>query len=248
MSRPRTTRSKSSDTPLANSRVTASSSATAPPLDTSDSRMERLSLSEQALRVVRRAMIRGEIRPGEIYSAAALASQLGVSNSPVREAMLTLVNEGFMVPVRNRGFQVVGFSRRDLEEIHQVRRMLEVPAMAEVARRSGEFDFAPLRTLAQRNVAAAASGDLDGYLETDRAFHLGLTELIGNQRLVKAIAGLRDHTRLFGLKGLLEQGQLTSSAAEHVDILDAIERGDVERTEQLMTIHLDHIVNEWAGN
>jgi len=213
-----------------------------------DHRVERLSLSEQALRIIRQAMIRGDIKPGEIYSAAALASQLGVSNSPVREAMLTLVNEGLMVPVRNRGFQVVGFTQQDLQEIYEVRLMLEIPAMAKLARMHEAVDFAPLRDLATQNVAAAAAGDLDGYLETDREFHLRLTELVGNQRLLKTIAGLRDHTRLFGLTGLLAQGQLTSSAAEHVDILDAIEQGDVERTEELMSVHLGHIVKEWAGS
>jgi DNA-binding GntR family transcriptional regulator len=228
--------------------MAANPSAASASLDMAgNGRLERLSLSEQALSVIRQAMIRGELRPGEIYSAAALASRLGVSNSPVREAMLTLVNEGLMVPVRNRGFQVVGFSDRDLEEIYEVRRLLEIPSMVEVARRAAEFDFAPLRELAERNVAAAAAGDLDGYLETDREFHLRLTELVGNQRLLKTIAGLRDHTRLFGLTGLLAQGQLTASAAEHVVILEAIERGDVEQTEESMSVHLGHIVKEWAG-
>jgi DNA-binding GntR family transcriptional regulator len=216
-------------------------------LRTSPGAMQRHSLSEQALRVIRQAMIRGEIRPGEIYSAAALASQLGVSNSPVREAMLTLVNEGLMVPVRNRGFQVVGFSRNDLEELHEVRQMLEVPAMTKLAESTVGHDFAPFRDLAQRNVAAAAAGDLDGYLETDREFHLGLTRLAGNQRLVRVIAGLRDHTMMFGLTGLHEQGLLTASADEHLGILDAIEGRDAVLTHRLMTHHLAHIVHEWAG-
>ena len=224
----------------ADSPVTAS-------LDMSQSRMQRTSLSEQALRVIRQAMIRGEIRPGEIYSAAALASQLGVSNSPVREAMLTLVNEGFMVPVRNRGYQVLESSRRDLEEIHEIRQLLEVPAMAKLAEHAAEHDFAPFRALAERNVAAAAEGDLDGYLETDREFHVGLTERAGNQRLVKLIASLRDHTRLYGLPGLSAQGQLTASAAEHLEILNAIEAGDAARTTELMALHLSHIVHEWSG-
>jgi len=217
-------------------------------LDTGDSQMQRHSLSEQALRVIRQAMIRGEVRPGEIYSAAALASQLGVSNSPVREAMLTLVNEGLMVPVRNRGYQVVDFSDQELMEIHDVRQLLEVPAMVQLAERAGKIDLAPYRALAERNVEAAQRGDLDAYLETDRDFHLGLTSLVGNQRLLKLVANLRDHTRLFGLSGLREQGQLVSSAAEHVGIIEAIEQGDTEETRKRMSAHLAHIVHEWAGS
>lgn len=216
-------------------------------LGTSPGQMQRTSLSEQALKVIRQAMIRGEIRPGEIYSAAALASQLGVSNSPVREAMLTLVNEGLMVPVRNRGYQVIASSRSDLEDIHEIRVLLEVPAMGKLARQASQHDFEPFRELAQNNVDAAAAGDLDAYLDTDREFHLGLTRLAGNERLVKMIASLRDHTRLYGLTGLSEQGQLTASAAEHLEILDAIVAGDAPAAKRHMKKHLAHITHEWAG-
>ena len=69
------------------------------------SALRRVSLREQALDVVRQALVSGEIKPGDIYSAAALAERLGVSNSPVREAMLTLVHEGLLEAVPNRGFR-----------------------------------------------------------------------------------------------------------------------------------------------
>ncbi|MFB9832304.1 GntR family transcriptional regulator [Actinoallomurus acaciae] len=210
--------------------------------------MQRLSLSEQALAVLRQAMVSGEIQPGEIYSAAALASQLGVSNSPVREAMLTLVNEGLMVPVRNRGFQVVPITAGELDEIQQIRVLLEVPTMVQVAGRHAEFDLAPYAAVAQGIVDAAQEGDITGYLERDRDFHLGLIGLIGNARLTKMVGTLRDHTRLFGLKGLNEQGQLIASAKEHLDIIAAMQAGDTAETERLMSVHLGHITREWSGD
>ena len=67
------------------------------------SQLQQVSLRDQALAVIRRGMITGEIVPGEIYSANSLAVKLGVSNSPVRDAMLSLVNQGLMETVRNRG-------------------------------------------------------------------------------------------------------------------------------------------------
>ncbi|MBB5157156.1 GntR family transcriptional regulator [Saccharopolyspora phatthalungensis] len=209
--------------------------------------MQRLSLSEQALAVLRQAMVSGEIQPGEIYSAAALASQLGVSSSPVREAMLTLVNEGLMVPVRNRGYQVVPISASELEEIQRIRILLEVPTMVEVASRHAELDLAPYAGIAQEIVDAAHEGDITGYLERDRDFHLGLIGLAGNARLTKMVGTLRDHTRLFGLKGLNEQGQLIASAKEHLEIIAAMQSGDTAKTEQLMSVHLGHITHEWSG-
>lgn len=210
--------------------------------------MQRLSLSEQALAVLRQAMVSGEIRAGEIYSAAALAQQLGVSNSPVREAMLTLVNEGLMVAVRNRGYQVVPITPGELKEIHDIRVLLEVPTMVDVARHRAEVDLAPFHDVADRIVAAAEQGDITAYLEHDRDFHLGLSDLSANARLTKLIGNLRDQTRLFGLRGLSEQGQLLASAREHLDILAAMEAGDTDETERLMVIHLGHITREWSGD
>lgn len=209
--------------------------------------MQRLSLSEQALKVLRQAMVSGQLRAGEIYSAAALAQRLGVSNSPVREAMLMLVNEGLMVPVRNRGFQVVAVTPEEVQEIYELRLMLEVPAMVRLAERSGEFDLEKYRVTAQAIVDSAKAGSITGYLEADREFHLSLTELLGNSRLTKLVGNLRDQTRLYGLEVLKEEGNLVASAEEHFHILDALKAGDAAETERLMNRHLGHVVNEWSG-
>jgi len=215
--------------------------------DVRSANLERVSLSEQALAVIRQAMVSGEIRSGEIYSAAALASRLGVSNSPVREAMLTLVNEGLMVGVRNRGYQVVPITNSDMEEIQDLRLLLELPTMVGLAERHEELDLDRFRRLASQIVDAAQKGDITTYLEFDRDFHLGLTDLAKNARLTKLVSNLRDQTRLFGLYDLSERGSLSASAQEHLDILAAIASGDVVETERLMRLHLGHITREWSG-
>jgi DNA-binding GntR family transcriptional regulator len=153
-----------------------------------------------------------------------------------------------MEPVRNRGFKVVPVTFEDVRHIHDIRLMLEVPAMRELARRHAEFALDSFRDIANSIVSAAAEGDVNGYLLHDRDFHLGLTDLLGNKRLSSIIGNLRDQTRLFGLHGLSDAGQLVSSAAEHLDILDALESGDDKLTEKLMRKHLGHIVREWAGD
>lgn len=216
------------------------------PFDTRAANMQRLSLSEQALRVIRQAMVSGEIRPGEIYSAAALAAQLGVSNSPVREAMLTLVNEGLMVPVRNRGYQVVHITAEEIQDIHDIRLMLEIPAMTEIAQRAAEFDLDSFQNIAKRIIQAAEKSDITGYLENDRDFHVGLIDLIGNPRLTKLVENLRDQTRLYGLHGL-NGDQLVTSANEHLEIVSALRSGDETETQRVMTKHLGHILHEWAS-
>jgi DNA-binding GntR family transcriptional regulator len=210
--------------------------------------LQHVSLREQAVTVIRQGLITGDIVPGEIYSASALAEQLGVSNSPVREAMLALVNEGLMEVVRNRGFRVVPLTDVDRQNIYDLRVMLEVPAMRNVAERGvDDSEVAGFRDLAQQVTESARNGDLVGYLEADRRLHLGLIELLGNKRLTSLVERLRDQTRLYGLKDLSEHGLLQASAEEHLPILEAVANGNAQLAEELTTAHLEHIQGDWAA-
>lgn len=210
----------------------------------------RSSLRDQVLAVLRQRLVSGELQPGEIYSAQAVAAELGVSGSPVREAMLTLVNQGLMAPVRNRGFMVVAMSDKDRGDVFEMRLWLEVPAMEKLAlnndglcRQSGHF-----RALAEDIIHAAQDGDVVTFLDSDRQFHVGLTDLLENERLTATVSELRDRTRLYGLERLKKQGTLVDSAEEHVHILDALVAGDVDKVRQLMTSHIGHVLGKWAGN
>jgi DNA-binding GntR family transcriptional regulator len=209
--------------------------------------LKRASLRDQALAVLREGMVSGELAPGEIYSVTALANQLGVSASPVREAMLTLVNQGLMEPIRNRGFRVLPIDDSDRREIFELRVLLEIPAMQNLAGNEeikGEYD--KYAAVSAEIVTAAREGDLINYLDADRRFHMGLLAHTTNERLLELVDGLRDQTRLFGLKELSDRGTLTASAEEHLPILDAIVAGDAEATRELMLKHLDHIKGDWG--
>lgn len=208
--------------------------------------LKRTSLRDQVLDLVRQSLVSGEIRPGDIYSAAALAARLGVSSSPVREAMLTLVNEGLMEPVRNRGYRAVPMSEHDLDEVFAMRLLLEVPGTLWAAQRATSEDLAELRTVADGIEAAAGAGDVVAFLDADRRFHAGLLRLCGNRRLVDTVLSLRDQTRLYGLDALARHGMLDHSAREHHDMLDAVAAKDPERLEEAVRRHLRHTRSDWA--
>ena len=209
----------------------------------------RSSLRDQVLAVLRQRLVSGSLEPGEIYSAQAVAAELGVSGSPVREAMLTLVNQGLMEPVRNRGFRIAEISVKDRADILEMRVWLEVPAMGKLAAHPELLTAheTRLRGLAQQTVETARAGDLVAFLHADREFHLSLTDLLDNAVLTSVIGDLRDRTRLYGLNALKEQGRLVDSAQEHVTLLEAAAAGAASHAKKAMSAHLHHVLGEWAG-
>jgi len=203
--------------------------------------LQRGSLKDGAVEVVRSALLAGEMVPGRIYSANSLAAQLGVSNSPVREAMMELAGKGLLEVVRNRGFRVVEMTDADRQEVYDLRLMVEVPAVVEAARQGlAGSDEAELRRLLEQVLATADSGDLREYLDADQALHLRFVALLGNRRLCGIVENLRDQSRVRGSYRLAERGVLARSAQEHVPIVEALIAGDADAVRSLMVDHLSY--------
>lgn len=208
--------------------------------------VRQASLKDQALALVRHAIVSGDLEPGAMYSAAALAKQLGISLSPAREAMLTLVHEGTLETVKNRGFRVVTIDDDDLRQIVELRSLLEVPTVAALCRVDIGAWLTELRSLAAQIEEAARQGDVHTFLAYDRDFHLRLLGIGGNERLVAMVGRLRDQTRLYGLHALAQKHALQSAAREHTELLEAVVDRDEDRARDLMQAHLDHIERDWT--
>ncbi|MXM65549.1 FCD domain-containing protein [Streptomyces sp. HUCO-GS316] len=205
------------------------------------------SYRERVADALRAALIAGELRPGEVYSAPGLAARFGVSATPVREAMLDLAKEGLVDTVPNKGFRVTFVSERELDEYTHIRSLIEIPTTVSLATTADPADLEALRPVAEEIVSSAASGDLIAYVEADLRFHLGLLSLAGNGHLVEVVRDLRRRSRLYGLTALVEAGRLEASAEEHLDLLDALTARDTERTREVMTRHLGHVRGMWAA-
>ncbi|MET9310357.1 GntR family transcriptional regulator [Kribbella sp. NPDC003505] len=207
---------------------------------------QRENLRDSVANALRAAVISGELKPGEVYSAPTLGARFGVSATPVREAMLDLVREGLVISLRNKGFRVTEVSDEDLDNVAAVRQLIEPPTIRDVVPAIPAKDYPRLRRLADDIVAAAEAGDLIAYIEADRVFHVTLLAYSGNQKLVDVVSDLRSQTRLLGLTPLVESGRLVPSATEHHDLLDLVEAGDAEGAEQLMRRHIGHVRGLWA--
>lgn len=207
----------------------------------------RRSLREEITHTLRGAVISGELRPGLVYSAPALAAQFGVSATPVREAMVDLAKDGLVEPVRNKGFRVVEQSDADLDEIADLRELIEVPVVRRVAEAgAAPEDLDRLRVLARGIEEAAASGDVTAHAAIDMDFHLALLALAGNSHVVETVRSLRARSRIYGARQLADAGTLTHSAREHAQLVDLVAARDAGGAEDLMRRHIGHVRGIWA--
>ncbi len=207
----------------------------------------RRNLREEITETLRAAVISGELRPGVVYSAPSLATQFGVSATPVREAMLDLAGEGLVDIVRNKGFRVTELSDKDLDDLTELRALIEVPTVRRIAEAGVAADvITELRPLAAEIEAAAARGDLIPYVTADLEFHLRLLALAGNAHLVETVRSLRARSRIYGIRSLADRGALVPSAHEHAELLDLLEAGDADGAERLMRHHIGHVRGIWA--
>ncbi|MEU9540332.1 GntR family transcriptional regulator [Streptomyces mirabilis] len=209
---------------------------------------KKSSYRERVADALRAALIAGELRAGEVYSAPTLAARFGVSATPVREAMLDLAKEGLVDTVPNKGFRVTAVSEKQLDEYTHIRSLIEIPTTVQLATTADRVSLEALRPAAREIVTAAAAGDLIAYVEADIRFHLGLLALAGNAHLVEVVGDLRKRSRLYGLNALVEAGRLQDSAEEHLELLDALVDRDPEAVRRVMTRHLGHVRGLWAAH
>src|SRR5690554_2459948 len=204
------------------------------------------SLRERIGQSLADAIISGELAPGAMVSVPGLATEFGVSATPVREAVLDLEQRGFLQSVANKGFRVTEVSHQDLKEIIEVRTMLEAPVMAALAGTIAPDEMAKWRLLADQISTHADAGNLTEFLEADREFHLGLLALHGNARLLALVTELRSQTRMVGLVKMTNTPELSKSGREHYEMLDLMEAGEGEKLEKLMGSHFAHVLAWWG--
>lgn len=207
----------------------------------------RTTLRDEASRRLRVDITSGRLDPGTLYPITDVADRLGVSITPVREALLELARDGLVEIVRNRGFRIREVTDRDLDEIVEVRLLLETAAVRKLAGALTTADLARLRASAKETVAAAKSGDLPSYLALDKQFHLDLLALAGNERLTAVVAKLRDETRLYGLGRLVGTKALVDTTREHLLMVQALAEGDGVAAARVLADHLGHARGLWAG-
>jgi DNA-binding GntR family transcriptional regulator len=200
-----------------------------------------LSLGSRAYQEVKRNILARQIPPGGKLNEVELAGALGISRTPVREALNRLEKEGLVQIFPQRGAYVVQFSADDIYELFLIRENLEGLAAFLAAERVNKESLATLSSLIQGFSEPYSEKDIQRYAREDFKFHQTLITLSGSRRLMTLVSTLHDQIRMFRLTSLGLSGRMKTSLSEHMQITKALRAGNSEECERKMRQHIRHV-------
>ena len=197
-------------------------------------------LRELVCENIRQAIIDGTFSPGERLMEIQLDDEMGVSRTPVREAIRKLELEGFVVMIPRRGTYVADISIKDITEIYEVRTCLDVLAAGLAAERITDEELESMNGYLHEIGQHVANRDMNKIVEVDTAFHDVLYNASRNERLRSIINNLRE--QLTGIRGrsMSYPGRLVETMDEHRNLVDAIASRDVERAQHAARVHIEN--------
>ncbi|MBQ9376297.1 MAG: GntR family transcriptional regulator [Schwartzia sp.] len=196
-------------------------------------------LREVVCETIRDAIRHGVLQPGERLMEIQLAEELGVSRTPVREAIRKLELEGYVIMMPRRGTYVSDLSIRDINEVFEIRTSLESLATGLAAERATEEELERLQRLLVQIGAYIEHGDMEKIVETDTEFHDLLYQVSRNKRLIGIISNLREQLTRFRKTSMSFPGRLKETLGEHREIVEAIAQGDVQAAQQAAERHME---------
>ncbi len=197
-------------------------------------------LREVVCESIRDAIRKGILKPGERIMEIQLAEELGVSRTPVREAIRKLELEGYVVMMPRRGTYVANMSIRDISEIFEIRTALESLSNGLAAERITPEELEHLQRLLVMISSYIETKDMDKIVETDIEFHDLLYHAARNSRLVGIISNLRDQLTRFRTLSMSYPGRLEATLDEHRMIVEAIAQGDSRAAKKAAEKHMEN--------
>ena len=202
-----------------------------------------LPLRDVVFNTLREAILKGELKPGERLMEMHLATKLGVSRTPIREAIRMLEQEGLAVTIPRKGAQVAKMTEKDLQDVLEVRDALDELAVTCACERMTKEQFVELKEAMQKFEAATKTDDVRLIVETDEAFHDVIYAAAANPKLENIINSAREQMYRYRYEYVKDTTVYKQLIAEHKAIIDGFDRRDVEYVKDIMHTHLANQIN-----
>lgn len=203
---------------------------------------EYLPLRDVVFNTLRQAILRGELKPGERLMEIQLANKLGVSRTPIREAIRKLELEGLVLMIPRKGAEVAEITEKSLRDVLEVRRALEELAVQLVCEKITEEEIEELKAAAREFENVLKDGDITKIAEADVRFHDVIYMAIDNQKLIQLLNNLREQMYRFRVEYLKREEVRPQLLAEHEEIIATIERREKDTATKVVCEHIDNQV------
>lgn len=195
-------------------------------------------LRDVIFETLRKAIITGEIKPGERLMEVAIAEQMGVSRTPVREAIRRLEAEGLVTMVPRKGTHVSELSSKDIIDVLEVRGALDKLAAGLAAKRIKPQQLRALESIHKQYIAFVEKENIEGAVRKDIEFHDAIYAASGNSRLIGVLSTLKEHIYRFRVIYLRDMDIAEHVEQEHRQILDALKEGNEQLAAELAEKHI----------
>lgn len=203
---------------------------------------EYLPLRDVVFNTLRQAILRGELKPGERLMEIQLANKLGVSRTPIREALRKLELEGLVNMVPRKGAEVADITEKSLRDVLEVRKALEELSVQLACEKITEEEIEELKRVAERFKDTLDDQDVTKIAEADVAFHDVIYTATDNQKLILLLNNLREQMYRYRVEYLKKEEAYPRLIAEHEELIDNISKRNKEEATRIMCEHIDNQV------
>ena len=199
-------------------------------------------LSQKVYRALKTEIIKGSLKPGTKLSEGKIAEQMGVSRTPVREALKELAAEGFVKMNPNQAVVVSNASVEDVQEVLQIRGVLEGLAARLATKMISEEEIKELEKYQKQMEYYTKKDDVLAFSEMDAEFHELILNICGNNKLIQIRKNISDQAHRYRIRSLSIPGRLKYSLKEHQEIVEALKRKDAEQADRLSQKHIENVL------
>ena len=199
-----------------------------------------LPLRDVVFNTLREAILKGELKPGERLMELQLAAKLGVSRTPIREAIRMLEQEGLAVTIPRKGAEVARMTEKDMEDVLEIREALDELAAKIACTRMTEDQLKQLETIKEPFVESTRSHDVKRIAEADVSFHDVIYEATGNPKLVSMLNNLREQIYRYRVEYLKEEKNYPTLIGEHEAIVEALYARNQDEVVRAMHTHIEN--------
>jgi len=199
------------------------------------------SLAKIAYGALRHSILSFNLQQKKVYNEMAISQELGLSRTPVREALLRLSSEGLVTFLPRKGFIVTSYTQNEIEEVFELRLILESVVIRKIAAKISQNNIDNLREYIVLQRQAASENDYHGFMLSDRAFHKTFFELAGNSKLIEIMNNFQDICHMAGICYLKIDGLYGKSIHDHQAILKSLEKRDADKAEAAIIDHINKV-------